>query len=169
MTTVRMKSATFEEFLRLAGPGMPAEGVGYRKTAAGHRIGADEPAESRANLDGWGIVMRRTVFGVGDEVPATVVTRGTDPLVAPDDPAFPGYGSFRVTRNDGSADAGYRPIDAKKPTLPLVGRKEDCHPVQVSLGRYGRLPAGEYNLRFRYQGFEAPTLAIKVYDRPAKR
>jgi hypothetical protein len=169
ITTVRMKAVTFEEFLHLISTDILGGGLAYRKTATGYHIGGETAAPPRVNIYGWGIMMYRTVFNPGDEIPVTVITRGIDPLVSPDDPAFLGYGSFRVTRNDGSVVSDYRPVDAKPPTRPLFERAEDCTPVRVSLDRYCRLPAGEYNLRFRYRDHETPTVAIKIYDHAAKK
>lgn len=169
LSTVRMKSVTFDEFLFLAGHGAGVQGFSYRKIGNKYHIGGDEPAKPRANLNGWGIMMPRTVFSVGDQIPVTIVTRGTSPLVDPADPSFPDYGSFQVTRNDGSIVTDYRPLAATMGTLPMVKPGKDAYAIEVALGRFCKLAAGEYNIRFRYKDHETPTVAIEIYDRGAKK
>jgi len=165
ISTVRMKSVSFEEFLYIIGRTVSVGGFDYHKTEKGYWVGGNNPAEPRAILDGWGIMMERTVFFAGDDVPVTIITRLPGPVIDPADPVFPCYGSFRVTTNDGKIVKDYEPVTKVQPTIPPIQIKEDCHRIQVLLDKFCKPPAGEYNIRFRYLNHETPSIAIEIYDR----
>jgi hypothetical protein len=169
ITTTRMKGVTFEEFLYIIGRTVCIGGFDYHKTETGYWIGGKNPTEPRALMNGWGIMMERTVFSVGDEIPVTVITRlpGLITIIDPEDPTFVYYGSFRVTTNDGKIVKDYNPITKSRLdfTIPPIKIKKDCYPIQVSLNKFCKLPAGEYNIQFRYLENETPSIAIEIYDR----
>jgi len=173
LTTVRKRAVTFEEFLYIIGRTVFVGGFDYHKTEKGYWVGGKNPAKPRAILDGWGIMMERTVFSVGDEIPVTIITRlpGLVTIIDPADPTFVCYGSFRVTTNDGKIVKDYNPVTKSRLdfTVPHIGIKKDCYPIQVLLNKFCTLPAGEYNIRFRYLEHETPSIAIEIYDRQVNR
>ena len=173
ITTVRIRAVTFEEFLYIIGRTVFVGGFDYHKTEKGYWVGGKNPAKPRAILDGWGIMMERTVFSVGDEIPVTIITRlpGLVTIIDPADPTFVCYGSFRVTTNDGKIVKDYNPVTKSRLdfTVPHIGIKKDCYPIQVLLNKFCTLPAGEYNIRFRYLEHETPSIAIEIYDRQVNR
>jgi len=65
IATVRMKGVTFEEFLYAIGRTICIRGFFYHKTETGYWVGGKNPAKPRAIMNGWGIMMERTVFSVG--------------------------------------------------------------------------------------------------------
>ncbi len=172
ITTVRMKGVTFEEFLYMIGRTVYVGGFDYRKTETGYWVGGEKPAKPRRILNGWGIMMDKTVFSVGDEIPVTVITRekGLTSIIDPNDSEFLNFGSFRVTTNDGKIVQDYSPIVKSElySTMPPIKIEKDCFPIQVYLNKYCNLPAGEYNIRFRYIDNETPSIAIEIYDRSVK-
>jgi hypothetical protein len=173
ITTVRIKGMTFEEFLNIIGRTVCTSGFDYHKTETGYWVGGKNLAKPRAILDGWGIMMERTVFSVGDEIPVTIITRlpGLVTIIDPADPTFVCYGSFRVTTNDGKIVKDYNPVTKSRLdfTVPPIEIKKDCYPIQVLLNKFCKLPAGEYNIRFRYLEHETPSIAIEIYDRQVNR
>jgi len=168
ITRVRMKKVTFEEFLYIIGRQAYVKGFDYRKTEKGYWIGGKEPAEPRPILHGWGIMMEKTVFSVGDEIPVTIIARLPGPIIDPNDSVFPCYGSFRVTTNDGKIIKDYNPVTKPKATTPPIRMVKDGHHIQVLLNKFCKLTEGEYNIRFRYLDNETPSVAIELYDRKVK-
>jgi hypothetical protein len=117
---------------------------------------------------GWGIKMYRTVFSAGEEIPVIIISYQTKTLVDPADPVFPDYGSFQVTRNDGSIVIDHRPVIGNAPELPLIEVQGHRHHLDLTLNRYADLSPGEYNLRFRYLDQVTPTIPIEIYNRLVK-
>lgn len=165
ITTVRMKSVTFEEFLYIIGRTVFVGGFNYRKTEKGYWVGGKNPAKPRPILHGWGIMMEKTVFSAGAQIPVTIIARLPGSVINPADPVFSGYGSFRVTTNDGKIVKDYEPLAKARPTIPPIQIQKDCYPIQVLLDKFCKLPSGEYNIRFRYLNHETPSIAIEIYDR----
>jgi len=165
ITTVRMKSVTFEEFLYIIGRTVFVGGFNYRKTEKGYWVGGKNPAKPRPILHGWGIMMEKTVFSAGAQIPVTIITRLPGSVINPADPVFSGYGSFRVTTNDGKIVKDYEPLAKARPTIPPIQIQKDCCPIQVLLDKFCKLPSGEYNIRFRYLNHETPSIAVEIYDR----
>lgn len=164
LTSVRMKGVNFEEFVYMLGRQASVAGYPVQQTRTGWRVGGEQPAKPRANLNGWGILMERTVFRVGDAITVTVITRAPQALVDPGDPVFNSYGSFRVTTNDGRVVEDYRPLSQGAPRRPPEQRP-DAFPIRVMLDSFCTLPAGEYNVSFRYLDHETPTVAIEIYGK----
>jgi hypothetical protein len=171
IATVRMRAVTFEEFLYIIGRTIFVGGFDHHKTETGYWVGGKNPAKPRAILNGWGIMMERTVFSVGDEIPVTIITRMPGPItiVDPADPTFVCYGSFRVTMNDGKIVKDYDPVTKVHLTVPPIEIKKDCYPIKVLLNKFCKLPVGEYNIQFQYLEHETPSIAIEIYDRQVKR
>jgi len=169
MGTVEMRSVTLEEFLYIIGRTVSVNGFDYGKTDTGYRLGGLKPAKARAIMNGWGIMMDKTVFRSGDEMPVTVITRTPVVLIDPCDPAFPGWGSFRVITNDGKVVREYEPVTKPQPTLTTVTVEKDCQPATLRLDKFCCLPPGEYNIWFRYVDHETPSIAIEVYEGPVLR
>lgn len=166
--SVRMKAVTYEEFLYMVGRDVYILGVEYRKTEDGYWVGGDKPAEPRAILDGWGIKMGRTAFGAGDDIPVTIVTRGMPQLEDADKEIFARCGSFCITRNDGSVVKEYEPAEGFCGAAPAANGLGAMHEVELLLNQFCKLGVGEYNVRFRYQGYETPSIAIEVYPSESK-
>ena len=164
INTVRMRAVTFEEFLYIIGKTVCSRGLDYRKTEKGYCVGGKNPAKPRPILHGWGIMMEKTVFSVGDEIPVTIITRLPGLFVDPTDPVFPSYGSFRVTTNDGKIIKDYEPITRKLPSIPPLQVEKDGFRIQLFLNKFCKLHSGEYNIRFRYLNHETPSIAIEIYD-----
>ena len=165
LTSTRMKSVTFEEFVHLLGRQACVSGFPVERTKTGWRIGGEQPAKSRAKMNGWGIRTDRTVFRVGDKIPVTIIPQGEMPTVDPADPAFRGVGSFRVTTNGGRVVVDYRKPTRDEPRKPPEPRRV----LELSLDDFCTLPSGEYNVSFRYGDRETPTVAIEIYDAPGKK
>jgi len=175
ITTVRMKGVTFEEFLYIVGRTVYTAGFNYHKTETGYQVGSDRPAQPRMILDGWGIMMGRTVFNVGDKIPVSIIARKPkntyDPnyIVDPNDPAFSSWGSFRITDNEGKIIKDYDFITKVQPTKETIQIQKDIFPFVVFLDKFCTLPKGEYNVRFKYLENETPSIAIEIYDRKVDR
>jgi hypothetical protein len=107
----------------------------------------------------------RRVRVAGDTIPVTVIPQGEMPTVDPADAAFKGVGSFRVTTNDGRVVVDYRKPTRDEPRKPPEPRRS----LELSLDAFCELPAGEYNVSFRYGDRETPTVAIEIYERPGKK
>lgn len=163
ITTVRMRAVNFEEFVYLIGRKAYVKGFEYYKIGEKYHIGGKTKAKPRANLHGWGIMMDKTVFREGDEIPVTIITRGIGDLVNPSDPVFFGYGSFKITTNDGTVIKDYNISQKLKPTKKPVNRSKDCSKIELDLNKYCQLSSGEYNVRFKYLSNETPSVAIEIY------
>ncbi len=163
--TVRMRSVTFEEFAYLIGRTVHVGGFKYYKDGNKYHFGSEVEAKPREILDGWGIMMNRTVFYEGDTIPVTVITRGTGELVDPLDRVFYDYGSFKITTNNGTIIRDYNIQRKTKPTLELINREKDCTKIDLNLSNYCQLPPGEYNVRLKYLSHETPSIAIEIYRR----
>ena len=172
ITTVRMKGVTFEEFLYIIGRTVFVGGFDYHKTETGYWVGGKNPAKPRRIMNGWGIMMEKTVFSTGNKIPVTIITRsqGLASVIDPADSLFTHYGSFRVTTNDGKIVQDFSPVLKSEldSTMPLIKIEKDCFPIEVLLNDFCNLPSGEYNIRFRYIEHETPSIAIEIYDRPVK-
>jgi hypothetical protein len=164
--SVRMKSVTYQEFLYMVGRSIYINGFDYRKVEDGYSVGGRKPAEPRVLYSkGWAIVMDRTVFGVGEDIPVTIIARGTIPAVDPCDSAVvPGAG-FRVTTNDGNLVLDYGPSVERFGAVAMLTDRADTDRVEILLNRFCSLDVGEYNIRFGYQDHETPTVPIEVYPR----
>jgi hypothetical protein len=163
LTTVRMRSVTFDEFAYLVGHHCCVTGFRYTKSGPKYHFGGNARAEPRRIMNGWGIMMWRTVFHQGEEIPITVVTRGTEPMVDPSDSAFASYGSFRICDNHRRIVRDYLPESKAEPTLPLLQRKKNCTEIDLCLADGNHLEPGEYNATFRYGDKETPSIASEVY------
>ncbi|MBL7152167.1 MAG: hypothetical protein ISS79_00500 [Phycisphaerae bacterium] len=166
--TVWMKSVTYEEFLYMVGRDVYILGFEYRKTENGYWVGGEKRAKPRAILSGWGIKMARTVFGAGEDIPVTIITRGMPEPADAHKAVFERCGSFRVTRNDGSVVKEYDSIEDSCSTAPTANRLGAMREVKLLLNQFCELGVGEYNIRFRYQGQQTPTMAIEVYPSGSK-
>jgi hypothetical protein len=165
ITKVRMRGVTFEEFAGLIGYTVSVSPIPLRIDEDLYHFGGDAESEPRALLDGWGIKMWKTAFSEGNPIPVTLITRGTNPIVDPSEPAFKDYGSFRVTNNDGEIVLDYRPHRKTPPAEDALKPAHDTMEIVVDLADYCKLPPGEYNVSFRYLTKETPTAAIEVYKR----
>jgi hypothetical protein len=163
ISTVRMRAVNFEEFTYLIGQQISRKRFKYIKIGGKYHFGGKTKAEPRANLHGWGIMMDKTVFREGDEIPVTVITRGIGDLVNPGDPVFFGYGSFKITTNDGKVIKNYNIIQQLKPTKKPLYRSEDGTKIELVLNKHYKLLPGEYNIRFKYLSNETPSVAIEIY------
>ena len=162
--SVRMKSVTYEEFLYMVGRSIYINGFDYRKVEGGYWVGGRKPAEPRVLYSkGWAIVMDRTVFGVGEDIPVTIIARGTIPAVDPCDSAVAPGGGFRVTTNDGNLVLDYEPSAEKFGAVAVLTDRAATDRVEILLNRFCSLEVGEYNIRFGYRGDETPTIPIEVY------
>ena len=168
LTSVRMRSVTFEEFAYLIGLTVSVNPFKYTKTETGYLFGGEKKAPPRVIMNGWGIAMEKTVFAAGETIPVIVVARGKGDMISPFDPVFDSYGSFQVTDNRGKIIQGYLPKDKIQPTLPLVNRKEDCTRIYLNLPQGKTLPPGEYNIKFKYLYSETPPIAFKIFPGHAK-
>ncbi|MCP3997807.1 MAG: hypothetical protein GY722_22505 [bacterium] len=161
--TVRMRSVTFEEFAYLIGRTVYVLGFEYQKVDGGYHFGGQEAAEPRNIMDGWGIKMWRTVFRQGEQIRATIFTRGTDPIVDPRDPAFAASGSFRILDHHGRVARAYLPLSEMEPKLPMLQRKTDGSEITVAVDSAESLEPGEYTMTFRYRDHETRSIAFEVY------
>ena len=166
--TVWLKSVTYEEFLYMVGRSVYIKGFDYRKTENGYHVGGKSPAKPRAILSGWGIKMPRTVFGAGEDIPVTIITRGMPEPADAHKAVFERCGSFRVTRNDGSVVKEYDSIEDSCSTAPTANRLGAMREVKLLLNQFCELGVGEYNIRFRYQEQQTPTIAIEIYPKDSK-
>ena len=112
--------------------------------------------------------MDRSVFGVGEDIPVTIIARGTMPAVDACDPAVVCRGGFRVTTNDGQVVKDYEPLADRPAIMRMLNSRADMNRVEILLNRFCELDVGEYNIRFGYQDHETPTLPIEVYPRDSK-
>lgn len=168
LTTVRMRSVTFDEFAYLIGHHCCVGGFRYTKSGRMYHFGDETKAKPRRIMHGWGIMMERTVFHQGQEIPITIVTRGTQPMVDPSDSAFASYGSFRISDNRRRIIKDYLPQSKAEPTPPLLQREKDCTEIDLCLEGGNRLEPGEYNATFRYADRETPSIAFEVYPTPTE-
>jgi len=166
--TVWMKSVTYEEFLYMVGRSIYVKGFDYRRTENGYWVGGEKRAKPRAILSGWGVKMAGTVFGAGEDIPVTVITRGMGELADADKAVFVRCGSFRITRNDGSVVKEYDPAEDSCSASPAANRAGTTHEIKLVLNRFFEPKVGEYNIRFRYQEQQTPTIAIEIYPRDSK-
>ncbi len=163
--TVRMKSITFEEFAYLIGRTVYVRGFEYYKTGKKYHFGGKNRAKPRAILNGWGIMMDKTVFEEGESIPITIITRRKGDLVNPLDPLFFNYGSFKITKNDGTIIKDYSIQKETKPTMKMLKRKKDLTQIELDLSNYCILSPGEYNIKFKYLSNETPSIAIEIYKK----
>jgi hypothetical protein len=166
ISTVRMRAVTFEEFAYLIGRTVYVEGFKYRKIGNKYHFGGKTPSKPRRIMDGWGIMMNKTVFHESDPIPVTIITRGTGVLINPSDTVFVDYGSFKITTNDGRIIKDYNNVqNRRKATKKPLYREKDCTEIDLLLNKYIALKPGEYNLNFRYLSNETPSIAIEVYKK----
>ena len=164
--SVRMKSVTYQEFLYMVGRSIYINGFDYRKVEDGYWVGGRKPAEPRVLYSkGWAIVMGRTVFGVGEDIPITIIARGTVPAADPCDSAVAPGGGFRVTTNAGDLVLDYEPAAEKSGAVAVLTDRAATDRVEILLNRFCSLDVGEYNIRYGYRGDETPTVPIEVYPR----
>jgi len=166
--TVWMKSVTYEEFLYMVGRSVYIKGFDYRKTENGYHVGGNKPAKPRAILSGWGIKMSRTVFGAGEDIPVTIITRGMPQPADAHKAVFERCASFRITRNDGSVVKDYEPAEDSCSAAPPANWLGAMHEIELVLNRFFEPKVGEYNIRFRYQEQQTPTVAIEIYPSDSK-
>ncbi|MHC4621081.1 MAG: hypothetical protein ACYTEQ_25325 [Planctomycetota bacterium] len=164
---VRMKSVTYEEFLYMVGRSVCVLGFDYRKTAGGYWVGGDQPAKPRAIFKGWGIMMDRTVFTEGQDIPVTVIIRDSHAMVDPCDPAFTSYAGFRVTTNNATVVKDFEP-ETDRPAAKSVLTARGDMKVDLSLNRFCKLGPGEYNIRFHYLEHQTPSMPIEIYPSDSK-
>jgi hypothetical protein len=163
LTMVRMRAVTFDEFAYLIGHTASVNRFHYERTAGGYHFGGPAKAKPRIIMSGWGIAMEQTVFAQGQDIPVIVVARGLGEMVDPSDPAFPSYGSFRITDNAGNVVKDYLPQTKEAPTVPLLQKMSDGTRLNVVVVGGGLLKPGEYNATFRYLDSETPSIAFEVY------
>jgi|GEM_PF-5458125 len=163
LTTVRMRGVTFEEFTYLIGRTVYVRGFEDHKDGDKYHFGDETEAEPREILDGWGIMMDKTVFREGDDIPVTIITRDTGDLVYPIDPELFGDGNFKITTNDGNIIKDYGNLNKIKPAKRQKIKSTRMTRVELNLNEYCQLKPGEYNVRFKYLSNETPSVAIEIY------
>jgi hypothetical protein len=165
--SVRMKSVTYEEFLYMVGRSVCVRGFDYRKISNRYWVGGEQPAKPRAIFSGLGIMMDRTVFPEGQDIPVTVIIRDSHAMLDPCDPAFASYAGFRVTTSDATVVKDFEPQTHRPAAKSMLTATGDMK-VDLLLNRFCKLGPGEYNIRFHYFEHQTPTMPIEAYPSDSK-
>lgn len=161
IANVRMRGVTFEEFADLIGTTVSVSKFPYYWDGDVCHFGGEKEAKPRTIYDDWGIVLGNTIFHEGDKMPITIVARGMDTS----DRLYPSFGSFKIMTNDGKIVQGYTIIRNDRSSVEVPDLKEHEIEITLDLSDFVSLPAGEYNIRFRYLKKETPILPIEIYPK----